>query len=150
MTHLCLLLVTSVFVLAGAALGGLTCAGVIFVRQRRQLLASQIISDLGRCEEVYSGFIEQATEICLDAIEAPREPGNLIRLSALVGRIRLVSTKPVLDAAEGVMDFLLETCQRPADEVRELIGEAPREFMAPLAAFTAACRAERERLLRGS
>jgi hypothetical protein len=149
MTHLCLLLTTCAAVLAGVVLGCSTCACAIYFRQRRQLLASQIMNDLGRCEELYSRFIEQASETCLNAIEAPHEPGNLIVLSALVGRIRLASSRPVLDAAEGVMDFLLETCQRPADEVRDLIGKAPREIMAPLVAFTAACRAERERMLRG-
>jgi hypothetical protein len=47
------------------------------------------------------------------------------------------------------MDCLLETCQRPPDDVRDLIGQAPREFMAPLTVFTAACRVERQRMLRG-
>jgi hypothetical protein len=149
MTDLSPLLIAFAAVLAGTILGGLTCAGAIYFMQRRQSRAGRIMSELIRREEVYSRFIEQASEICLDAVETPHEPGNLIGLSALVGRIRLGSTKPVLDAAEGVMDFLLETSQRPAAEVHDFVVSAPREFMAPMTAFTAACRAERERMMRG-
>ena len=132
-----------------AFLCGLTCAGAIYFMQRRQLHAKRIMRELYRREDVYSRFIEQASEIWLDVFETPRDPGKFIILSALVGRIRLASAQPVLEAAEGVMDFLLETCQRPPADVREQIGQTPRECMAPLTVFTAACRVERERMLKG-
>jgi hypothetical protein len=137
-----------VLIACAAFLGGLACAGAIYFMQWRQLQAKRVMRELCRCEDVYSRFIEQASEIWLDVFEMPRDPGKLIGLSALVGRIRLASTQPVLEAAEGVMDFLLETCQRPPEYVRDLIGHAPREFMAPLTVFTAACRVERQRMLR--
>jgi hypothetical protein len=38
--------------------------------------------------------------------------------------------------------------RRPSD-VRRLVAEAPRQLMAPLTAFTGACRAEREQILHG-
>jgi hypothetical protein len=132
-----------------AFLGGLTCAGAIYFMQWRQLRAKRIMRDLYRREDVYSRFIEQASEIWLDVFETPRDPGKIICLTALIGRIRLASTQPVLEAAEGVMDFLLETCQRPPADAREQIDQAPRECMAPLTVFTAACRVERERMLKG-
>jgi hypothetical protein len=132
-----------------AFLGGLTCACAIYFMQWRQLEAKRIMRELYRREDVYSRFIEQASEIWLDVFETPHDPGRLIGLCALVGRIRLASTQPVLQAAEGVMDCLLETCQRPPEGVRDLIGQVPGEFMAPLTVFTAACRVERQRMLRG-
>ena len=149
MTSLSLVLIACGAVLAGAVLGSLTCAGAIYFVQWRQLQAKRLMRDLDRREDVYSRFIEQASEIWLTAFETPRDPGSLICLSALVGRIRLASTQPVLAAAEGVMDFLLDTCQRPPADVHDFIGQTPHEFMAPLAVFTAACRVERERMLRG-
>jgi hypothetical protein len=148
MTDLSPVLILCGTVLAGTVFGGLTCAGAIYFMLRRQLQAKRIMRDLDRREDVYSRFVEQASEIWLDAFETPHDPGNLICLSALVGRIRLASTQPVLEAAEAVMDFLLETCQRPPANVRDFISQAPRESMAPLTVFTAACRAERERMLR--
>ena len=137
-----------VLIACAAFLGGLTCAGAIYFMQWRQLQAKRIVKELYRREDIYSRFIEQASEILLDAFETPHDPGNLICLSALVGRIRLASTQPVLEAAERVMDFLLETCQRPPADVRDFISQTPHEFMAPLTAFTAACRVERERMLK--
>lgn len=132
-----------------AIMGGLACAGAILFIQRRQLRAKRVMRELHRREDVYSRFIEQASEIWMDAFETSRDPGNLIGLSALVGRIRLASTQPVLEAAEGVMDFLLETYRRPPADVREQIDQAPRKCMAPLTVFAAACRVEREGMLKG-
>jgi hypothetical protein len=133
---------------AGLAVGGLICFAVIHSAQRRQSLADRTARDLDRREDIYSRFIDQASEMWLDAFESPHDPANLIGLTALAGKIRLSSTRPVLEAAEAVIDFLLDTCQRPPRAVRDLVAEAPHEFMAPLNAFTAACRIEREKMLR--
>lgn len=139
---------TWVVAVAGLAVGALTCFALLYLSQRRQSHLARIARDLDRREDVYFRFIEQASEMWLDALETPHDPANLIGLSALVGKIRLSSTRPVLEAAETVMTFLLDICQRPSRDIRDLLAEAPREFMAPLEAFTAACRAERERMLR--
>ena len=149
MTSLAPVLIVCSAVLAGTVLGGLTCGVAFYFMQRRQLRVERSMRDLDRREDVYSRFVDQASEIWQEAFETPHDPGNLIYLSALVGRIRLASTQPVLEAAEGVMDFLLEVCQRRPANVSDFINQAPHEFMAPLTVFTAACRAERERMLGG-
>ncbi len=133
---------------AALAIGVLSCFAVVYVAQRRQFQASRIARDLDRREDIYSRFIEQASEMWLDTFESPHDPANLIGLTALVGKIRLTSTRPVLEAAEAVMNFLIDTCQRPSRDVRRFVAEAPREFMEPLSTFTAACRTEREQMLR--
>jgi hypothetical protein len=140
---------TGLVAVAGLVVGGLMCFAAVHVAQRRQVQANRIARDLDRREDTYSRFIDQASEMWLDAFETPHDPANLIGLTALVGKIRLSSTRPVLEAAETVMNFLLDTCQRPPKDVRRIVAEAPREFMAPLNAFTAACRLEREKMLRG-
>jgi hypothetical protein len=139
---------TGVVAVAGLAVGGLGGCAMVHLSQRRQFLATRVLRELDEREQVYARFIEQASEMWLDAFESPHDPANLIGLSALIGRIRLASSRRVLEAAEAVMDFLLDTCERRPLDVRKLIAEAPREFVAPLAAFTGACRAEREQMLR--
>jgi hypothetical protein len=141
-------LVTGVVGVAGLAVGGLSGFAIVHLGQRRKFQEARILRDLDQREQVYARFIEQASEMWLDAFESPHDPANLIGLSALVGRIRLASNRPVLEAAEAVMDFLLDTCERQPVDVRKLVAEAPREFVAPLTAFTGACRAEREQMLR--
>jgi hypothetical protein len=133
---------------ASLAVGGLACVALLYLAQLRQLRLTRIARDLDRREDIYCRFIDQASEMWLDAFETPHDPANLIGLSALIGKIRLSSTRPVLQSAEAVMTFLLDTCERPSRDVRKLVAEAPREFMAPLDVFTAACRTERERMLR--
>ena len=70
-----------------------------------------------------------------------------VRIGPLVGPSSL-PRGATHDGALPNTDRRRRTPWRP-EGVRDLIGQAPREFMAPLTVFTAACRVERERMLRG-
>ena len=142
--------ITGVTAVAGTLLGGLSTFATSYFTQGRQSHIDRILRELDRREDVYARFIEMGSGLALDALEHPLDdPKTLIGLSALVGRIRLASSGPVLEAAEAVVDFLLETYNAPACDLRELVQSAPRDIMAPLTVFTAACRDEREKMLRG-
>ena len=142
-------LITGVTAVVGTLLGGLTSFATSYLTQGRLTRADRILRELDRREDVYVRFNELASELALDAFEHPLDdPKKLIGLSALVGRIRLASSPRVLNAAEVVVDFLLETYQQPAQDALELVWRAPREVMAPLTAFTTACREERDGMLR--
>jgi hypothetical protein len=143
------ILITGVTAVVGTLLGGLTSFATTYLTQGRLTHADRIFRELDRREDVYARFIELASELALDALENPLDdPKKLIGLSTLVGRVRLASSSLVLQAAEDAVDFLLETYERPAQNVHELVRQAPREMMAPLTAFTVACRDERDRMLR--
>ena len=142
-------LITGVTAAVSTLLGGLTSFATSYLTQGRQTRSDRVLRELDRREDVYARFIELSSELALDALENPLDnPKKLIGLSALVGRIRLASLPRVLQAAEVVIDFLLETYEQPAQDPRELVRRAPREFMAPLTSFTAACRVERDMMLR--
>jgi hypothetical protein len=64
--------------------------------------------------------------------------------------MRIGSAEPVLEAAEALMAMLLDTWQQPVASLRSTTDQAPQAFMAPMARFTAACRVERERMLRAA
>jgi hypothetical protein len=140
--------IVGIVAIAGFSLGGLTGLALAHFARRRQFQASQILRDLDRREDVYARLVEQASEMWLDALETPHDPANLIGLTALVGRVRMASSRPVLEAAEAMVDFLFDACDRKPADVRQLVAQAPREFVEPLRAFTAACRDEREQMLR--
>lgn len=143
-------IITGVTAVVGTLLGGLASFATSYLTQGRQTHADRILRELDRCEDVYARFIELASSLALDAFENPLDdPKKLIGMSALIGRIRLASTGPVFEAAEAVVDFVLDTYQLPPGDVRELVHHAPRAFTAPLTEFTIACRVERQRMLRG-
>ena len=148
MTEFSPLLVTGVVAVGGFAAGGLACLALVYRSHRQQFESKRILRELDHREGVYSRFIDQASEMWLDAAEPPHDPFNLIALAALIGKIRLSSSRPVVEAAESVMNFLLDARERPSKDVHHLAAEAPHAFMEPLDVFTAACRAERDEMLQ--
>ena len=147
MTGSSAVVVAALAALGGMGLGVATCAVAVFLTQGRRARRRRLMRDLDRREDNYARFIDQASETWLEVLEGPRDSGNMIGLCALLGRMRIGSTKPVLEAAEALMAILLDTWQQPVAPPRKTTDQAPQAFMAPMARFTAACRAEREQLL---
>lgn len=142
-------LVTGAAAVAGTLLGGLASFATTYFTVRRQGHDERVLRDLDRREELYAKFNELGSNLILDAIEHPLDdPRKLIGIAALAGRIRLTGSAEVLQAAEAVIDNLIETYQRPPADLRAVVRARPHEIMAPLTAFTQACRTERERMLR--
>ena len=142
-------IITGATAVVGTLMGGMTSFATSYLTQGRQTRTDRVLRELDRREDVYARFIELSSELALDALENPLDdPKKLIGLSAVVGRIRLASSPRVLQAAEAVVDFLLKTYEQPSQDPHEMVRHAPREFMAPLTSFTAACRDERDMMMR--
>jgi hypothetical protein len=150
MTGISALLVAGLAALSGVGLGIPTGAAAVWLTQSRRARCLRLLRDLDQREDVYVRFIEQASETWLEALEVPRDPANLIGLCALVGRMRIGCTTPVLEAAEAMLEALLDTWQQPSAASRPAADQPPQAFMSPMAHFTAACRAEREQTLRAA
>ena len=143
-------LITGAAAVTGTLLGGLASFASTYFTARRQGHEERVLRDLERREELYAKFNEMGSNLTLDALETTLDdPRKLIGISGLAGRIRLTSSAEVLQAAEAVIDHLIECYQKPAVDIRELIRNNPREIMSPLTAFTQACREERLKILRG-
>jgi hypothetical protein len=133
----------------GTLLGGLASFMTTYFTARRQGHDERILRDLERREELYAKFNELGSNLILDAIEHPLDdPRKLIGIAALAGRIRLTGSAEVLQAADAVIDYLIETYDRPPADLRAAVRAGPHEIIAPLTAFTQACRTERQRMLR--
>jgi hypothetical protein len=150
MTGFSAVLVAGLAALGGMGLGVATCVVAVYLAQGRRARRRRLMRDLDRREDIYARFIAQASETWLEVLEVPRDSGNLIGLCALLGRMRIGSTKPVLEAAEALMAMLLDTWQQPVAPLRLATDQGPQAFMAPMTRFTAACRAERERMLQAA
>jgi len=142
-------IVTGAAAVTGTLLGGLASFASTYFTARRQGHDERVLRDLERREELYAKFNELGSNLLLDAIEHPLDDARkLIGIASLAGRIRLTGSAEVLEAAEAVIDHLIETYQRPPMDLQAAVRAGPHEIMTPLTAFTQACRAERERMLR--
>jgi hypothetical protein len=142
-------LVTGFTAVTGTLLGGLGSFATTYFTQGRQGHVERVLRDLERREKVYARFHQLSSELALDALESsPDHAKAMLGLAALAGRIRLASSAEVLQAADRVVDYIIQTYQQPPTDPMEMIFHSSREFLAPLVAFTQACRDERERMIR--
>lgn len=132
--------------LAGSAIGGLTSLTASWLTQRVQFSAQQLAHDIGRREELYKEFIEQASQSYADAIEhSEPDVSKLVRLYALVSRMRFLSSAPIIEQADKVMRLITETYLAPNKTFREVFRDSSTvttEQLDPLRDFSEACRNE--------
>ena len=99
-------------------------------------------------EAPYSDFISESARLLVDALEHNfHDPKNLIPSYALVGRIRLGSSRQVLVAAEQVVKLIMNTYTKP-NLTAEEIQSAAESGEDPLREFSDTCRAELESMQR--
>lgn len=87
--------------LAGATIGGLTSFWTTFFTQRTQLRNADRASRRAKLEALHIDFISEAADALTHQTE---KPTRMVQLYALVGRMRLVSARPVVEEAMAVMD----------------------------------------------
>jgi hypothetical protein len=90
--------------LAGSAVGGLTSLTASWLTQRTQVMVQQLAHDITRREELYKDFIEEASKLYADAMEHDKpDASKVVRLYALVSRMRVLSSPSVIENADRVM-----------------------------------------------
>lgn len=129
--------------LTGAGIGGLTSFATSWITQRTQLLAQYREAELKRRETLFNAFIAEASRLYGDALVTGKDDvAQLVKLYALVTRIRLTSSPAVLMAAERAMDTIVDTYLKPNMTLHELKKFAEQGGMDFLRDFGEACRVE--------
>jgi hypothetical protein len=132
--------------LAGSAIGGATSLAASWLTQRVQFRAQRLAHDIDRREDLYKDFIEQASESYTDAIEhdlAKADVPKLVRLYALVSRMRVLSSQGVIEQADRVMRDIIEKYLGPNKAIREVVADSLKnDRLEPLRDFSSACRDE--------
>lgn len=133
--------------LAGSAVGGFTSLAASWLTQQVQVSAQQIAHKVTRREELYKDFIDEASTTYADAFERNEvDVAKIVRLYALVSRMRVLSSPRVFEAADAVIRLILRTYHAPnrsiVDLTADVDGGQPRE-LDPLRDFSDACRDER-------
>ena len=92
---------------------------------------------------MYAEFIEEAAQLYADALEHEKaEFVKFVKLYALISRMHVLSSPKIVEMAESVAHTILETYRGPKKTFHELEGLVRSDAVAPLRAFSEACRNE--------
>jgi hypothetical protein len=135
--------------LAGSTIGGLTSLATSWLTQHVQFRAQQLVHGMTRREELYKDFIEEASQLYADAYEHDKaDTSKLVRLYALVSKMRVLSSPRIIENADRVVRVIIETYLGPNRTFRDIPEILDNDAMDPLREFSNACREELRR--RGS
>lgn len=114
-------------------------------QDRRDLLGKLI----ARREALYSDFIGESARLLVDAMQnTSTDLQKLLPIYALLSRIRLSSSEPVLHKAEEVMKTLLTTYSEPNMTAEQIQSQAVDGHRDPLRLFSSICRTELDSMQR--
>jgi hypothetical protein len=129
--------------LVGVAIGSLTSFAATWLTHRSELNEKHREAEVAKREKLFSDFIAEATRLFGDALSHQKDDvSDLVRLYALVAQMRLISSRPVIEAAEQTMDSIVETYLAPNRSLHEIADLARSGAMDFLRDFSEACRIE--------
>ena len=133
---------SAIAALAGAIVGGLTSFATSWITQQAQFRNAGREARTAKLEALYTDYITEAVRRYGDALTHQTEdPTNMLPLYALGSRMRLVSTRRVIDAAVRMDEKILETYLGPNLSLREMQELARQgEMNTLLTEFSEACR----------
>jgi len=128
--------ISALSALGGATIGGLTSFATSWLTQHTQLIHAQRDAERTKLEALYSDFIAEAARLFGDAQTRPGEDiAAMLRLYTMVGRMRLISDRAVVDAAVRVEDTIVKTYLGPNRNFQEFVDYAHKGGMEFLTEF---------------
>jgi hypothetical protein len=126
---------------SGSASGTLATVLTGLFTQRREDRALRRSRATSQCQELYRSFVEEASSLYADAlVNDTSETSKLVDLFALIGRMRILSSNEVVEAAEKTGRLIIETYLFPNKTFVDL--PEVLDGMDPLRRFSEACRPE--------
>jgi hypothetical protein len=133
--------ISALSALGGATIGGLASFGSSWLTQRTQLRFSQHEAVKAKREALYAEFVDEASRLYGDAMGHQKDDvADLVKIYAVIGRIRLVSPRPVITAAERTFDTIIQAYLGPNRTLHEVLDDVHRGGFHFLAEFGEACR----------
>jgi hypothetical protein len=133
--------ISALAALAGAIIGGLASFVTSWLTQRTQLRHTHREAVRAKLEALYNEFISEATRLLADALtHQTQDAADLVRLYAMIGRMRLLSDRPVIDAAVRIEETIIEHYMGPNLSFAELRDFARTQGRSFLTEFSEACR----------
>jgi hypothetical protein len=131
---------SAISALAGSAIGGFATIATTWLTHHAQTRAQRFAEATARQERLYGEFIDEAAKLVTDALTHELDdPSKIVRLYALVGKLRLFASANVISQAEEVMRRIIQTYDLPNRDFRN--PENRRQQSSDvLRAFSEACR----------
>lgn len=142
-------IISALAALGGSSVGALAPILSNFILQRSLTQRDLLNSQLSQRETLYSDFINEASRVYAKSITHNlEEMDELVSLYALVSRIRLISTDPVVHAAEAFIKRIVAHYGEQNLTIEQLRSAALSSKGEPLDLFSLACRKELRMILR--
>ncbi len=127
----------------GSLVGGSATVATTWVTQKTLNRRELIQTEIRKRETLYGEFVGECAKVLVHAFtHTLDQPENLLPIYALINRIRLCASQPVLVEAEHVLRRITEQYFLRNLTIEELRQLARSEDADPLKAFGEACRAE--------
>ena len=137
--------ISALAALAGTAVGGMTNVVANLLTHRIQVRAQSFQHEKNRRQILYRDFIEEASKCYIDALQHDEaNVTGLVGLYAKLSRMRVLSSKPVVDAADTITLKIVDAYLEPDKSFDELRDMANNGTIDLLREFSIACRKEFE------
>jgi hypothetical protein len=139
-------LITGLAGVLGSVSGASAAIATTWMSQRSQTVRERIKWETRKRETLYGDFISEASHLIADAFDHSLDhPETLVKLFANLGRIRLVSSDPVLAAAEACCDRIVDLYAQPNRTMDQLFSTLRSDELEFFRKFSDACRVELRR-----
>jgi hypothetical protein len=141
-------MVPALAAIAGSMVGAMGSATATWITARHQDRRNLLGQQIARREVLYSDFIGESARLLVDALQ--NNAGDLqkmLPLYALLSRIRLSSSEPVLREAEKIIKTIVTTYPQPNLTAAQIESDA-LEGKDTLKNFSEMCRTELDSLQR--
>ena len=136
-------MITATAALLGSLAGASASIVTNWMTERSQFARLHAVEQLRRRQLLYEEFIKDASNSVIDSLSNSLDrPDKFVKLYSNVSCIRLLSSPPVLTAAEECCRQIVELYSKPNMTVAEIRTSFEVNHFDPLRAFSAACRAE--------
>jgi hypothetical protein len=128
---------------AGSVVGATATIAATWITQRTQSTHALLQASLHERETLYGEFITEASRLAVEGLTHSLErPETFVKLYGILGRIRLLATEPVLDAAETCCRQIVEVYSKPNMTIEQIRGVIEQDQVDPVRDFSTACRKE--------
>jgi hypothetical protein len=132
----------------GSLVGGSATVATSWVTQKTLNKKQLMLAEIRKRETLYGEFIAECVNLVMDSFARTLDkPETLLPAYALLNRIRLAASDPVLREADLVLKWITEQYFAPNLSLEEMRALIRSEFSDPLKSFGEACRAEIKSLL---